>query len=532
MPAVKLLDLSHRQRLDRYELVGELASGGMATVFLGRIGGVGGFQRFVAIKRLHPHLAHEQEFVEMFVDEARLAASIHHPNVVPILDIGASEQGYYLVMEYVEGDTLARFLARAASQGERLPIPIALRIILDTLAGLHAAHELRDENDEPLGLVHRDVSPQNILVGVDGTSRITDFGVAHASSRLTTTRGGQLKGKLAYMAPEQARGQGVDRRADVFAMGTVLWEVLAGRRLFKADGDAETLNRVLFEPIPRLREVDASAPAALDAVAAKALERDVDLRYATCAELSDAIERAARATRLVASARDVASYVQQVIGQTVQQQREAVRAWLAASEPSRVSPGDLRTPPALFASGIPADPTRAGSSVSATAITIRHGESPRLTPPPIPVETGSSSRRVWVAASSAAGALLVGVGIWAFGSKTPASSSLPPAEVSVDAPASGSAFRVESAPTASGDLAIPSEEPQPSPSASADAPEPASSHLPVAESAPETDIVKPAVRAPSRDSTVLPTKKTINPKPARPLPLPSSNDDIISNPYR
>ena len=173
----------------------------MATVFLARLEGVAGFQRLYAIKRLHPHLAHEAEFVDMFLDEARLAARIHHPNVVPILEVGTSADGYYLVMEYIEGDTAARLLARSGHAGGRLPVPTALRIGLDSLAGLHAAHELGDDDGNPLHIVHRDVSPQNILVGVDGTSRITDFGVAHAATRLSSTRTGQLKGKLAYMAP-------------------------------------------------------------------------------------------------------------------------------------------------------------------------------------------------------------------------------------------------------------------------------------------------------------------------------------------
>src|SRR5262249_53956447 len=154
-------------RVDRYELIGEIASGGMATVYLARLSGVGGFRRFVAIKRLHPHLASEKEFVEMFLDEARLAAGIHHPNVVSILEVSASPLGYYLVMEYVEGDTLARLLARASGQQQRLPTPIALRMLIDGLAGLHGAHELRDDRGSFLGLVHRDVSPQNILVGID-----------------------------------------------------------------------------------------------------------------------------------------------------------------------------------------------------------------------------------------------------------------------------------------------------------------------------------------------------------------------------
>src|SRR4051794_2153611 len=244
----------------------------MATVFLGRILGAGGFQRFVAIKRLHPHLASEQEFVEMFLDEARLAASIHHPNVVPILEVGTSDKGYYLVMEYIEGDTLARLLARATTMRQRIPVPIVIRITLDTLAGLHAAHELRDDADNLLNLVHRDVSPQNILVGMNGTARITDFGVARAATRLSSTRSGQLKGKLAYMAPEQARGGKIDRRADVFSLGTVLWESLADKRLFKGEGEAETLNRVLFEPIPMLRSAVPEIPEALEVVTMKAIE--------------------------------------------------------------------------------------------------------------------------------------------------------------------------------------------------------------------------------------------------------------------
>ncbi|MBM4362607.1 MAG: serine/threonine protein kinase, partial [Deltaproteobacteria bacterium] len=296
MAAPKLLDVGHDgpQRIDRYDLVAEIASGGMATVFLGNLSGMGGFRRLVAIKRLHPHLAKEREFVEMLLDEARLAAGIHHPNVVPILEVGASERGYYLVMEYIEGDTLARLLARSASSGERLPAPIGVRVIVDMLCGLHAAHELRDEQGEPTGLVHRDVSPQNILVGVDGNTRITDFGVARAASRLSATRAGQLKGKIAYMAPEQAVGDpNVDRRADVFSSGIVLWEVLAGRRLFKAENEAATLSRVMSEPIPDICAVNPEIDRTVGDVVMRSLSRDIDERYQTCQELADDLERAA-----------------------------------------------------------------------------------------------------------------------------------------------------------------------------------------------------------------------------------------------
>jgi serine/threonine-protein kinase len=328
----------------------------MATVFLARLTGVGGFQRFVAMKRLHPHLANEKEFVEMFLDEARIAARIHHPNVVPILEVGASPVGYYLVMEYIEGDTLARLLARAAQRGMRLPIPIALRIALDMLAGLHAAHELRDDSGGPIHLVHRDVSPQNVLVGVDGIARITDFGVARAASRLTATRVGQLKGKIAYMAPEQAAGEeSLDRRADVFAAGIVIWEELAAKRLFKAENEAATLSRVMSEPVPPLSVIVPGLSVQLSNVIMRALERDPDRRFASCAQFGDALEAAATGKERIATPRELAAYVGEVLGEEVVAQREAVRAWIARSEPSQVAPMPSTTP---------------SSSVSAAAMSL------------------------------------------------------------------------------------------------------------------------------------------------------------------
>jgi serine/threonine-protein kinase len=332
----------------------------MATVFLARLAGMGGFQRFVAIKRLHPHLSNETEFVEMFLDEARLAASIHHSHVVPILEVGTSPAGYYVVMEYIEGDTLAGLMARAAGTGGKLPAPIAMRIGLDTLSGLHAAHELRDEDNNLVNLVHRDVSPQNILVGSDGSARITDFGVAKASSRLTNTRSGTLKGKLAYMPPEQAKGGPIDQRTDVFAIGTVIWEALAGRRLFKGETELETLNRIMFEPIPSLREVDPEIPDEIERTILKALDRNLERRYSSAADFADALERAAQNGFPIATVRDTATYVQQVLGHEMQQQRAAVRAWLAAEPSHGVKPDDF----------------------DAIAATMRPSLSPPTVPPP------------------------------------------------------------------------------------------------------------------------------------------------------
>jgi len=351
------------ERLDRFELVAELASGGMATVYLARFVGMAGFKRFVAIKRLHPHLAKEHDFIQMFLDEARLAARLHHPNVVPILEIGVQQdQQYYVVMEYIEGDTAGHLLGRAAHVNRKVPVAVGVRIMLDALTGLHAAHELADEDGTPLDIVHRDVSPQNILVGVDGVARITDFGVAKAATRLqNATQSGQLKGKLAYMSPEQVRGNlPVDRRADVFAAGIVLWEMLTGYRLFKAEGEAETLFKVVAAEVPSIRAYEPSVPPELEVVVMRALAREPSQRFRTAADFAEALEQAARIYDLVATVRATAAFVNEMIGVDISQQREIVRAWLARSDVSRS--GIARTA-ALAQAGIPdvAPPSRAAA---------------------------------------------------------------------------------------------------------------------------------------------------------------------------
>ncbi len=319
------------EKLDRFELISEIASGGMATVFLARLVGVAGFQRLVAIKRLHPHLAKDPDFVDMFLDEARLAARIHHPNVVSIQEVGQNEHGYYLVMDYVEGATLGKLLTRAAREGRRIPADVAIRIMLDTLAGLQAAHELEGDDGKPLEIVHRDVSPQNVLLGADGVARLSDFGVARAQSKISVTKTGQLKGKLAYMAPEQAQGKRVDRRADLFACGIVLWESLALRRLFKGDSDAEVLTKVLYESIPGLREATPTVSVALEAVVARALARNPDDRYPTALAFAEALEEVAKAQSMLATPRDVARCLDGFFGEELTSHRDSIRALLSSA---------------------------------------------------------------------------------------------------------------------------------------------------------------------------------------------------------
>jgi serine/threonine-protein kinase len=274
--------------LGRYELLHELAAGGMATVYLGRKRGAGGFERLVAIKCCHPHLSRDPAFVAMFLDEARLAARIHHPNVVATLDV-SDDDALYFVMEYVEGTSLAEWITRLGSLGQRIPPALLLRVIIDGLGGLHAAHELRDHDGKSFQLVHRDMSPQNILIGLDGGTRIADFGIAKAESRATRTRTGQVKGKTGYMPPEQILGEPLDRRADVYAAGVVLWEALCGRRLFDGDSDAATINLVLSGQIPPPSSLADVSPA-LDSIVLGALRYRPDDRFPSAAELAEALE--------------------------------------------------------------------------------------------------------------------------------------------------------------------------------------------------------------------------------------------------
>jgi serine/threonine-protein kinase len=302
----------HSRVLGRYVVYEAFAQGGMATVHYGRLLGPSGFSRTVAIKRLHAHLAEDPEFVAMFLDEARLAARIHHPNVIQTLDVESSEGELSVVLEYVQGDSLSRLLHEARRAGAPPPPAILGAILFGALEGLHAAHEARDANGEPLDLVHRDVSPHNVLVGSDGVARVLDFGVAKARGRAQTTRGGQIKGKLSYMAPEQLRGK-VTRRSDVFAASVVLWEGLTGRRLFEGDDEGDVMDRVLHAPIPPPRTLAPDVTPAMEAIVMRGLARDPARRFAT----AHAMALALHAHGPLATPLEVAAFVERAGGATL-----------------------------------------------------------------------------------------------------------------------------------------------------------------------------------------------------------------------
>ena len=291
--------------IGRYALFDELAAGGMATVHLGRLLGSEGFGRTVAVKRLHAHYLKDEEFVTMFMDEARIVARIRHPNVVPMVDVVQGEHGLFLVMEYVHGESLSRLMRTARKSGQPVPPRIVAAIMCGVLLGLHAAHETKGADGELLGVVHRDVSPQNVIVGADGTARVLDFGIAKAAGRAQVTREGQIKGKLAYMAPEQIRGQ-VDRRTDVFAASVVLWELLAGRRLHEGLKEVDIVTRVVQGNFPKPSQVAPHLSPEIDAIVVRGLATDPKKRYGSARELALDLERKIG----LASATEVSEWVE------------------------------------------------------------------------------------------------------------------------------------------------------------------------------------------------------------------------------
>jgi len=329
----------------RYVLSSVIAAGGMATVHLGRVVGAAGFTRVVAIKRLHPHFAKDPEFVSMFLDEARLAARVRHPNVVPVLDVEQHDGELFLVMEYVHGESLSSLL-RAANGP--MPPRMALAIAAGVLHGLHAAHETVDGQGRPLGIVHRDVSPQNILVGVDGVARLLDFGVAKTAWRLQTTREGQLKGKLSYMAPEQVQGAVIDRRVDVYAASIVLWELLSSARLYPTREPGDVILRILASAVDPPSAHNADVPAEIDALVLRGLSRNPQRRFATAREMASAIESAMP----LASAPEIGEWVQALAGDVLAARATSVAMTERGEiEPVsvRASPDDVATAPATGA---------------------------------------------------------------------------------------------------------------------------------------------------------------------------------------
>jgi serine/threonine-protein kinase len=404
-------DIQPGQTLGRYEFLVPIAQGGMAAVWAARLKGSRGFSKTVAIKTMLPTISDDPSFEQMFLDEAQLASRIRHPNVVEILDLGEQDDVLYLVMEWVDGEPLST-LRRVAAKRGGIPRPIAVRIVADVCAGLHAAHELRNEDGTAVGLVHRDLSPHNVLITFNGVVKIVDFGVALAVGRTATNTGaGHVKGKPPFMSPEQALGYPIDRRSDLFALGIVLYQLTTGKHPFRGDTDILTLQNIVSDrPVVPPRELDPEYPKPLEAAVLKALERDPDKRFQTAGELGAALERVFPPTVPRVRAEDVGKLVMQMLGDVAEERREALRQAIREADvrPATDANGEkVASDP--FASTV-ADPPTFARPVADVAFSSGSGTPYGTQSPSDPPLSMAPRARgaLWIAGGIAAAALAIG----------------------------------------------------------------------------------------------------------------------------
>ena len=302
---------------NKYALLKKLASGGMAEVFLAKQIGLDGFEKLVVLKRILPHLAEDEEFVQMFLDEARTAADLRHPNVVNVFEVGEDEGTFYIAMEFLHGKDIRRTQRKVERLGQEFPLQHSLQIIIDAANGLHYAHQKTDLRGQALGIIHRDVSPQNIIITYDGAAKIVDFGIAKAASSTNQTASGVLKGKYSYMSPEQASAHPMDQRTDLFALGVVAYEMITMRRLFKRESEIHTLNAVIECKVPPPSQIAPYLPKALDAIMLKALHPRQEKRYASCQDFAFALEELLSEERLVHSQARVGKFMQSIFREEI-----------------------------------------------------------------------------------------------------------------------------------------------------------------------------------------------------------------------
>jgi len=371
LPHVPKVEAEFGSAANSYEILAKLATGGMAEIFLARGNSTAGVERYVVLKRILRHRAHDQAFVRMFLDEARLAAQLQHPNIAQVYDIGKLGDSYFFTMEYVHGETVRLLLQRSHALRSPIPISSVLVVAAGTAAGLHHAHERIGLDGKPLGIVHRDVSPSNLMVSYEGNVKVVDFGVAKAAHRSQETRSGTVKGKISYLSPEQCRGASMDRRSDLFSVGIVLWEMLTLERLYKRNSDFDAMAAIVSEetPPPSSRRPEISPE--LDALVLRLLAKDPDDRYQTADELHEAIETIAVRLNTTLSSAALARYVRDLFGQRPEpwvemQSREThPEVFTVTSEPV---PADLQVRPAdALESQLGAVPDLSDDAVSTSA---------------------------------------------------------------------------------------------------------------------------------------------------------------------
>ncbi len=339
----------------RYQVLRRLAAGGMAAVYLARLSGPQGFEKFVVVKRIHQHLAEQDEFVQMFLSEARLSADLRHPNIVSVLEVAEHDGTYHLVMEYLHGQDVGKLMYRVARREERIPVGVAVQIVMDAAAGLHYAHHKTDRMGTPLDIIHRDVSPQNILCTYEGVAKVLDFGIAKARGQAMETASGILKGKISYMAPEQASGREMTHRVDQFALGVVLYELTTMRRLFKRDNDIQALHAVVDGDIARPSSVVENYPPELEDIVMTALARDAQDRFPDCAGLATALDDFCTRERIPHSSMRLGQYLKGIFADAIQQDNQRMAAGDTAPEDRATQRSQSGPTPAASQLSIPTE---------------------------------------------------------------------------------------------------------------------------------------------------------------------------------
>jgi serine/threonine protein kinase len=303
--------------------VRRLAAGGMAEIFLARVSGLSGFQKMVVIKRILPQLATKSDFVEMFLDEARIAATLQHPNVVQMYDVGVVDGNYFIAMEYLHGEDVRSIMKALYKAEDKLPLEQAIAVVIGVASGLHYAHEKKGFDGKPLDIIHRDVTPQNVIVTYEGGVKLLDFGIAKASNRFGETRFGTLKGKVPYMSPEQCRGEPLDRRSDIFSLGIMLYELTLGKRLYKGASDFEVLKQIVEGTVTRPSEIDPDYHPKLEQIVMRGLEKERDKRYQTAREMQADLEALVREERMYVSPISLQGFMEQLFGKKIEMWRDA-----------------------------------------------------------------------------------------------------------------------------------------------------------------------------------------------------------------
>jgi serine/threonine protein kinase len=398
-------------KLGKYQLIRKIASGGMAEIYLAKVSGLSGFEKLVVVKRILPQLSGDSQFIQMFLDEARIAATLQHPNIVQMYDIGAADGEYFISMEYIHGEDVRSIMRRLKQNKKGLPLDHALNIVSGVASGLHYAHEKRAFDGRALGIVHRDVNPQNVLVSYDGAVKLVDFGIAKASNRLNEeTRHGTLKGKIPYMSPEQCQGHPFDRRSDIYALGIMLYELTTGMRLYRGESDFEIMKQIVEEPVmpPTVRRP--GYPTALEKIVLKALakkfdpesEEKGDLRYQTARELQADLEAYIREKRLMTSDIALSSFMRETF-------EDRIEAWQAAAterERAAVVAGKAEGSKSGSGVALEFDDDHASHS-SATVASYTPNGSGEVGNAPTTDVRGGGGRGLWIAVAAL---LLLGIG--------------------------------------------------------------------------------------------------------------------------